>query len=99
MNRVRFIAMRYAKPQMIMIVAPVGMFAEKEIVIPLKVKTIPSPIAEKIMACSVRVYKPAIAAGRLRSAITRIIPTIWIRTTIVSAMIQRRRIYRKFQAC
>jgi len=50
MNRVRLIAMRYTSPQMMMIVAPVGMFAVKEIAIPLKVKTIPSPIAERIIA-------------------------------------------------
>ena len=95
MNRVRFIAIRYAKPQMMMMVAPVGMFAEKEIAIPLKVKTMPRPIAEKIMACRVRVYKLAIAAGKLRSAMTRIMPTIWISTTIVSAIIQSNKIYKK----
>jgi len=50
MNRAMLIAMRYTIPQIKMIVAPVGMFAEKEIAMPLRVKIMPSPIAENIIA-------------------------------------------------
>jgi len=49
MKRAMLIAIRYIIPQIKMIVAPVGMFAEKEIAMPLKLKIIPSPIAANII--------------------------------------------------
>lgn len=58
------------------IVAPVGRLAEYESTMPLPVNIIPNTAAINIIVAGLLLKRNAIAAGRVKSAITNIMPTI-----------------------
>jgi len=63
---------------------------------PRQVKSIPPGTATPIIVESLRVTVLAVAAGKVSIEITRIAPTIWIKTTTERATRQSKKIYSFF---